>query len=280
MSYYNKNDTIELSFQKINTYSQCGLKYYFKYVEKIPTPSTSYVVLGKAFHKALENYFLEKMKKGENPEVDLLLSTYVDEIDFVASNEEIYLSDDEKTKGKDKIIDEIKNLGTFGLRIYHKERAQVIEPLFVEERFEMDLGEASRLVGLENEGFSKVKIIGVVDLVNADGTIIDYKTKRGSKGEEADKSQQLTIYALWFKSLYGELPPKCELDNIILSAKMPKIITTSTQKTEEDIKRLLRRISRIADGIRKEVYIPPDQSSWVCSYCMYKILGICKEYPV
>jgi len=271
---------IYLSFQKINVYSRCGLQYYFKYVEGIPLPPTSAVAMGRAVHKSIEKYYLDKKERGEDPELDLLLSTYTDEIENIFASEDVFLEGEEATKGKTKIKDELKNTGVQGLKTYHRGRAVEIVPFLVEEEFQIELAPVAEKLGFKGEDYENVILTGYIDLVDAEGNIIDHKIRKNHPPkDEADKSQQLTVYAIGYNYLLGELPKAVKLDNIIVTPNGgAKLTTLTSHRSEEDIKRLLMRTLRIVDGIRKGVFIPPDHTSWACTYCLYKKLGHCKEY--
>lgn len=269
-----------LSFQKINIYSRCGLQYYFRYIKGIQLPPTTAIAMGKAIHKSIETYYASKKESGKDPDLDLLLSTYSDELEN-AFSEELFLEEEEHTKGKSKIKDELKNIGIIGLKTYYKERAPQIVPFLIEEEFKLDLSEIAEKLGFDKTSYENIILTGYIDLVDTEGNIIDHKLRRNSSPskDEAHKSQQLTIYSLGYNYLLGELPKSVKLDNIIVSnSKNVKLITLEATRNEDDIKRLLRRTIRIIDGIKKGVFIPPDHTSWACSYCLYKKTGDCKEY--
>ncbi|MFN3698760.1 MAG: RecB family exonuclease [Dictyoglomus sp.] len=274
---------LTLSFQKINMYSRCGLQYYFRYIEGLKIPPTTSVAIGSAFHKATESYYIYKKETKENPKVDLLLEKYSDEIENIFS-EDLLLEKEEETKGKEKLKGEIKDAGTRALRVYYNQRALYLEPWLVEEQFIIKLDQVAKEFGFNDEEFKNIELLGYVDLVNIEGKVIDHKVKKASpSATEADKSQQLTIYALGYKEITGDLPERVVLENVILplnKSSMGKIITLESMRTEKDLSRLLKRILRVVDGIKKEVYIPPDQGSWACNYCGYRKVGICKEYLI
>ena len=282
MFYTNEPGKMYLSFQKINTYSMCGIKYYLRYVKGIVPPISSYIAMGKALHKATQIYLQEKREKEENPDIDLLLSTYSDELKLVFNQEEIYLDEEESTKGREKLIGELEDLGIKSLKVYHRERISGVNPAFIEERFEINLSEIAESFDSEIGRNENIIVVGQIDLIDMTGKIIDLKTKRGGSPprNEVEKSQQLTIYAAGYKTLFGELPPSVELDYIIISDKSPRVVNFQAKRSEEDIRRLLKRILRVVDGIRKGVFIPPEHTSWACSYCMYRITGHCDEYII
>lgn len=273
---------MKISFSKIDTYSKCGLKYYFKYVEKIIVPPTVSIAVGRAVHHSLEKFFEEK-KNNNNPSLEFMLDVYSDKIDELFK-EELLFSEEEKLKGIETVKGETKDAGAFSIKVFHKSRASLIEPFLVEQEFEVDLNEIISEFDMKFWFDEAIKLVGYVDLASANDYIHEFKIKTfRPKGDEADKSQQLTIYALGFKEITGTLPQKVMLECLILprsKSEIPKVVVLESKRTNEDLERLLKRIVRIVDGIHKGVFIPPDQSSWICQYCEYRKLEICKEYLI
>ncbi|MEM4140966.1 MAG: PD-(D/E)XK nuclease family protein [Nitrososphaeria archaeon] len=272
-----------LSFSKIDTYTKCGVKYYLKYVKGISIPSSTPIILGQAVHHAFEKFFLEKLS-GNVLSVSDVLDIFSDKIDVLFS-EEVLLSEEEKELGLDRLKGESKDAGVAAIKEYYSKRALRIEPFLVEQEFQIDLHKIINELYIDDEDLylsTQVKLMGYFDLITAEKAIHDLKVKTYKpKKDEADKSQQLTLYTLAYKELLGEFPEKITLENIILPGKsdnVAQVIIQETTRTEEDIKRALRRTLRVIDGIKKGVYIPPDQSSWLCQYCGYRKLNICKDY--
>lgn len=275
---------MNLSFSKIDTYTKCGVKYYLKYVKGIIIPSPTPVILGQAIHHAFEKFFLEKLS-GNILSVSDVLDIFSDKIDSLFS-EEVLLSEEEKELGLDRVKGECKDAGVAAIKGYYTKRALEIEPFLVEQEFQVDLMKVINDLYIDDEDLQldiQVKLFGYFDLITSEKAIHDLKVKTYKpKKDEADKSQQLSLYTLAYKELLGEFPEKITLENIVLPGKLEKtpaqVIIQETKRTEEDIKRALRRTLRVINGIRKGVYIPPDQSSWLCQYCGYRKLNICKDY--
>ncbi|MEM4959135.1 MAG: PD-(D/E)XK nuclease family protein [Nanopusillaceae archaeon] len=272
-----------LSFSKIDTYTKCGIKYYLKYVKGISVPPSTPIILGQAIHHAFEKFFFEKLS-GNILSISDILDVFSDKIDVLFS-EEVLLSEEEKELGLDRVKGESKDAGIIAIKVYYNKRALNIEPFLVEQEFQIDLHKIVNQLYVNDEDLyldTQVKLIGYFDLITTEKAIHDLKIKTHKpKKDEADKSQQLTLYTLAYKELLGEFPEKITLENIILPGKSnndAQIVIQETKRTEEDIKRALRRTIRVVNGIRKGVYIPPDQSSWLCQYCGYRKLDICKDY--
>lgn len=258
-----------LSFSQINMYSRCGIQYHLRYIEGIKIPPKSALILGSAFHKAQEAEYINKIEKNEDLPIDEVFDILSDNIEE-AFSEDVLLDEEEQSKGKEVVKAAIKDNGISMMGAYYDEIATKTQPVAVEEKFILDM---------------HVPIIGFIDLITDEGIVADTKTAGKSPAKnEADKSQQLTIYALGYKELYGHLPESLRLDYVVAPCTSKKakscVVTLETKRNEEQIKRLARRVERIVDGINKGVFIPPDQGSWACSYCGYRDIGICNEYLI
>lgn len=66
-----------ISFSAIRTYQQCPLRYFFRYVARIPadTVSTS-LVFGSAIHRAIELHFQRLLECSPPPTQDELFNAY------------------------------------------------------------------------------------------------------------------------------------------------------------------------------------------------------------
>ena len=105
-------------------------------------------------------------------------------------------------------------------------------------------------------------------------TIRDLKTSQKSPNKEAaDRSQQLTMYAMIRAAEVGALPEALALDHLVRTPKRGemKAITQVTARDAEDIKALVARINAAVEAVNRGVFIPADPASWWCSkkWCSY-----------
>jgi len=124
-------------------------------------------------------------------------------------------------------------------------------------------------------------IIGAIDLVEEDeaGTIIivDHKTAaRSYSANDIDRNMQMTIYQMAAKcNGYAGREILLRLDTLIKTRK-PKCQIFYTVRTEDDEKRLIKKIRYVWDAISKEVFIPNAHGSWKCQNCQYR--QYCEEW--
>jgi len=117
--------------------------------------------------------------------------------------------------------------------------------------------------------------LGYIDVVEQDGTIRDTKTSGKTPAESiADKSIQLTIYAMGACAIHGEMPPKLTLDYLIYT-KEPKVKIFETTRVYDDFTPILRRLENAIEVISKGAFTPAPSDSWQCSKKFCSFYSMC-----
>lgn len=235
-----------ISVSQIRMYLRCPAQYYFHYVENIKVPPSGPLVLGKAVHAGLEYYFWEKLFFGTEARPALVLDVYSDA--FENERLDVLWGDEEPGKAKDE--------GAELIKLYLAETAPQLIPLAVERKFEVLI--------------AGTVLMGFIDLVTADGKIIDHKVV--SKTPPENKIQediQLTAYAMGYEAIFGDLPAEVQL-NFMVRSKVPKLVARSANRGEGDIRRFVRMAEGVVKAIRAGMYYPnPDNlmcSPKACGY--------------
>lgn len=266
MSAKRKRDHI--SFSQIDQYCKCGIKYFLYYEEGIVIPSSTSLVLGTTYHKALEVNHTQKIESGTDLPLSDLQECSANGIEE-AFKEDILLSEDEKHKGKIGARDLLIHRSDAALKAYREELALNIQPLEVEKYFKIPLED------------DLPPLVVVIDLITQDMRVVDNKTSSKKPPENvADESIQLSAYALAFKNQYGMVPTGLELQHTVVTAKTlsATTVTTKTTRTDEQLDHFKLRLQMVVDGIRKRVAIPPSQGDWQCKSCGYRELNYCPLY--
>jgi len=251
---------MRISYSQMNTYLSCGIRYEKRYIERIPQLSTPTLTAGKAVHTGIELNYKQKIETRIDLPVSDLKDCVSDAIER-GFQEELFLMDDEKTVGKDKLKALWKDLSIKGVEVYHKEISPQVIPVGSEYEFLVPLWDDHELYGF-------------IDVIDEKRIIRDTKTAKKAPAETvASTSQQLTAYAIAYESLFGKLPEKLSLDYIVLNSK-PKKMIFETSRTPQDVTLFLQRLRRVINGIQKGVFLPPTEA-WVCLYCQYR--EICTE---
>lgn len=161
-----------LSASSIATFLRCPRRWWFKYIAKHPEPSDMGLIAGSAFHDVAEhalNLKLQGIDLPTGPEAEDLARGYVD-----TRAEKAGLGGEDRDAASDRAARQS--------RAWAEKVAPDMRPVAVEEKFEAII-----------EG---VKVIGRLDMVDADGICHDWKTKsRKPTEDEHMRSVQSEVYA-------------------------------------------------------------------------------------
>jgi DNA helicase-2/ATP-dependent DNA helicase PcrA len=234
---------LRLSFNQIDDYETCPLKYRYVHLLRVPLLAHHRVVYGSAVHKAVQQLFRARVEALPFSVDDLLLAfraAWVSEGFLSREHEERRLE-----------------AGQQALRRFFLEEAKdPLTPTGVEQEFAFYLG--------------RDKVMGRYDLVvERDGhaSILDFKTGEVDDEARAEKrareSLQLDVYALAYLKTRGRLPDYVELrflETGLAAGKRPTL--QEAQRTET-------RIADAARRIRRREF-PATPSFMACSFCAFR----------
>lgn len=232
-----------LSFSKIDDFGKCPLKYRYKYIQNIPSLSSAALSFGETIHKTLQNFYLS-LKAGQKVTLEKLSEIYEENwIPVGYSNK----SHQEKMKesGK-KILDNFfRQANTDNL------------PIALEDIFWVKVTDDLSVNGK----------IDRVDFSNGRYEIIDYKTGKTGNQKDADKSLQLTIYALAALGKYKGISP----DNLLLGFYyLDENVKIKTKRTTAQLEAAKKEIINKAKEISQSNFAP--KPGLMCDFCEYKLI--------
>lgn len=251
-----------LSASSINDYIECGMQYKFGRIDKLPQEFTPDVMeYGSAIHRTLADFYQEKMVNNilSLPDIHSIFETHWKKATQVSP----YLR---YSTGKNftTLLNEGKEL----LKAYYE---NVPDEGFTVIAIEEPV--AFYINGLD------VPIVGYIDLMEQDdsGTLIitDWKTSgKAYSLKEINSNMQITLYqmAMKAKGHIGEILLKLDC---LIKTKQPKFEPYYTVRTEEDEKRVIKKIQAVWKGIKNNIFIPND-TSWKCYGCVFKTY--CNNY--
>lgn len=247
-----------LSHSALNMLMRCGLQYQFRYLDNIIQPPGVALIVGKGTDKAVSEDLTSKKDNGVLLPDEAVAAIAADAVKLTWHGEEPVLDDDEKQRGKDRVLGDAVDMAVSLARLHHKELAPTIKPTFIQRPWRVQI-----------EGVSH-DLIGFIDVQEERG-IRDTKTAGKSPADDAaEKNLQLTMYALAAYVNDGKLPEYLTLDYLV-KLKTPKAVVLKTARSEDDLRRLLDRIARAITVIKSGAYLPTDPSNWWCSkrFCGY-----------
>ena len=241
-----------LSASAISLYLTCSLKYRFQYVDRIPKPwQPAALAFGSSVHIAIE-WFHRQRLLGTTPELGHVLELF-DE-DWRGQRKDVLIFS-EREDG-----DALARKGREMLRLYVSEAALSQQPAAVEDPFEVELADP------ESGEILEVTLRGIVDLVEEDGTLVDFKTAgRSFDAGTLERHLQLSAYALAYLLLYGVIPP-LRLD-VLLKTTKPRFERLPASRTLPELSWAAQLIRGVWEAIQTEHFFP--NPSWRCGECEY-----------
>ena len=247
---------------QIGMLSRCGLQYQYRYVEGKLRPPGVAMVVGTATHRAVEENLENKIHHGELLSQEEVESLASDAFDATWLGDEPELSDLEKEAGKKATKGVAKDKAVQLSSLHHSDIAPILTPETVEEKFRLEL------IG------RPVDLAGTIDIVEKDGdsyVVRDTKTSgKTPSADTADRSTQLTMYALAVESSRGKRPEKVTLDYLV-KLKKPKSVVLESTRGDEDYQMLMKLVDASSKVIEAGAFMPAPQDAWWCSnrWCGY-----------
>jgi CRISPR/Cas system-associated exonuclease Cas4 (RecB family) len=239
-----------LSFSQINMYLKCPRQYEFRYIQGIKRPPSGALILGTVWHSTVEENYRQKIVTKDDLPLDHMQDFFADNWESKLEEEEI---DFESSPAN------LKDTGISVVEAHHKNIAPTVNPVLVEEKFRVSLG--------DNFPFD---LLGFWDVVDEDEVVIDNKSYSKTKSQtDIDKDLQLTAYSLAYRLVTGKIEGGLRIDSVI-KTKQPKTVQIKTTRTNQDCEWLLELIENVAKGIMNEVFFP-NPNGWHCSpkWCGY-----------
>jgi CRISPR/Cas system-associated exonuclease Cas4 (RecB family) len=233
-----------LSFSQINMYLKCPRQYEYRYIKGIKKPPSGALVLGTVWHSTVEENYKQKIETKDDLPLDHMQDFFADSWEAKLEEEEIDFKSSPAT---------LKDTGISVVGAHHTNIAPLVNPVLVEEKFRVSLG--------DNFPFD---LLGFWDVIDDKGVVIDNKSYSKAKNQDdINKDLQLTAYSLAYRLVTGKIEKGLRIDSVIKNKK-PRTVQISTTRTNEDCKWFLGLIEGVAQGIVKEVF-PPNPLGWWCS---------------
>jgi DNA helicase-2/ATP-dependent DNA helicase PcrA len=231
-----------LSASAVQTYEICPLQFKLEREWKIPGEVPAAMEYGGTIHRVLLAYY-DSVRAGRPIEDDELIKLFQDDL-AAAGIDERYQHELYEQQG-------IEQLRGF---LAACKRAPVPQVLHTEERFEVQIGAAN--------------VVGRIDRIDRlDGSrvvITDYKTGRPKSQEDADKSLQLSIYALAAREKWGYQADQVAFYNLEENSSVV------TRRSESQLQECKQKVEEVARKIAANEF--DAKPGFYCSFCAYRSL--------
>ncbi len=245
-----------LSYSSISAYLGCGQSWYYRYIEKVPTPTAPELVFGSAVHNTVERYIATRQPLLEAwGECWTMQLEREPSIEWGAATPEEYANDGVRLLGNAKVQEALAAVaGTCG------------DTPTIERRIEM------RVPGVP------VPIIGYIDILDSQGIPGDLKTSARSWTADRAQSELQSLFYLTALNQLGETVPGWRFKHYVLvKTKTPQFQMFEHSHSLGEMFWMIGLVQRAWQGIERGVYLRcPD--SWKCSarYCDY--WGLCRGH--
>ncbi|HAH32374.1 MAG TPA: hypothetical protein DCL44_08685 [Elusimicrobia bacterium] len=247
---------LAFSYSKLSMYTECPLKYKFKYLEKIKEEPKSYFAFGNSIHKALE--FLHAVSAPPFPSIEEVLESYKKEWGLKSWLEKGYKDPDKEN------IDFRKGLEM--LKAYYASNKDTLKPPFLLE-YSTDV---------EVDGL-KVRIIAdrIEYLGGGEVEIIDYKTGKDVKRQpdQLYMYQKITELDPRLKEKiaerYGKKPGSVKIRQM-LYYHVPTLKQYPFERAgDSEIGVFWEKVLSTAENIRG-LKFEPNPGEFQCHFCDFK----------
>ncbi len=233
-------EKLQLSASALETYDTCPQKFMFSHYLKIPTGPQPALTFGNIMHQCVRRYF--ELRR-EGPVQFEQVEAHYEQIWKGIGFEDDYQEQAYKKAGLEQ------------LRVFVSRHENVTTlPMAAEAHFSLDLGD----VVLEG------RIDQINPLPDQSVELVDYKTGRPPTQKDADKSLQLSVYALAARDQMHLNPTKLTFYSLTSNEAI------RTVRTSKSLDLVVTEIRGVADQIRKQLF--PPQPGFACKYCDYDLI--------
>ncbi|WCJ60703.1 PD-(D/E)XK nuclease family protein [Fontisphaera persica] len=249
------NPTEELqktvSASRLNCWLQCRLKFFFRYVLQLPRPPSAAMFVGSIAHQVLQQWNHGRWRK-EPFQTEKFKAWFDSQWTEEQKTSKIKWDDDQA----DERASAWKTLEHYFLETPIKADER---PEAVEVPVEADLS---------HHGLPR--LIGILDLVRAGGTIVDFKVTGKTPDPEQAIHQheiQLSCYGVLYRDATSRKEAGLELHHLVRT-KTPKLIVTRIGPiTQQQETRLFKVMESYVDGVGRQDFVP--SPSFGCAGCEY-----------
>jgi CRISPR/Cas system-associated exonuclease Cas4 (RecB family) len=243
----------KVSASRLQTFHQCRLKFYFRYVLALKKPKSPALHVGSAVHFVLQTWNRARWK-GEPIDVAVLRQIFGSFWVFEQAENPINWAGESEP---------LEMESAWRLANMYLERTPIPpneKPEAVEVEAEADLS---------SRGFPT--LVGFIDLVRAGRRIVDFKTSAQTPNSERAvhlHELQLSCYGVLYRDATGQKESGFELHHLV-KLKTPKlVITEAGPMTAAQETKLFRAIESYVEGVQREDWVP-NPNVMTCACCEY-----------
>ena len=226
------------SHSSLQTYLGCSHSWYSYYILGVKSPPSDSLLIGQAYHHVLEELLRSLADEGILPEGTLsgLCAKHLEEVSNAAGVQP------EKPQA---ILDMLEGL----IYTYYKDVLPNSTPVDTELKFEIEVPKLD------------VPFVGIIDMIEEDGTLVDHKTAAKSWPVwKVDRDIQATAYIFGIWKLTGDIRP-FRFD-VAVKTSTPKIQVLKTTRTQNQLEWYEELLVDTWSHIRQGMFIKNPTHMW------------------
>lgn len=241
-------------------YATCAMQFRLVNIDRAAQPFSAFFHFGRTWDDSLNYNYENKRQSGKDlPKGDV---------------QDYFISkwDSEKDKVDDWADEnpkEMREEGPRAVAVYHKEVAPTLFPEEIQKKREARFSN------------TPLVLVGVPDVVERAGTIVDNKTAKRAKQESMLQEPQPFFYSL-LKDLGTDKPREFRFDILVRNKKGPKIQQLKTTITHQNREAVLRNVVAAHASINRalqtgEPFLPTAfyRGGFECGYC--PVADLCRK---
>lgn len=246
-----------LSYSSISTYLTCPESWRRRYIEREKKPTSPALVVGSAFHGAVEDYLTQRHAGNEKPNmVDAWARSWNQAleneagVEWGADRPEMHYNDGLRVITHAETLDMLNGIALLS----NPDGTPMIE----------------RRVELRVPGVP-VPIIGYIDMIDANGVPGDFKTAAKSWSQDKAEDELQPLFYLAALNQAGHHVPRWAFRHyVVTKTKTPKATVYEHSHDANQVFWLFEMIRRVWAAIEAEQF-PLNPTGWKCSprYCEY-----------
>lgn len=242
---------MRLTVSSLLALSQCGEIYRQRYIQKIRTAPNYSLILGRAVDSTVMLDLGYKIRTGELLPIDEITDLTRAAVEDILLQEGIMLTEAEVAKGMNRVRAELTKEAVNLAQIHHCYIAPRLEPTQVQREFEVEIAGHT--------------VSGRMDIQEGSRSIRDLKVSgRSPASDEADRSLQLTVYAMACAQLDGRIPDHLYLDYLVHTTE-PRVVKLETTRGRHQFYAVEERVKAAVAAIKSGSFVPAEPSWWGCS---------------
>jgi len=240
-----------VSASRLNTFHQCRLKFYFRYVKRILKPPSPALHVGKVLHAVLQEWNKARWRK------EPFSAEKAKELFDVLWLAEQQNSGPPRFDQGNETAEHATGWKLLQTYFTQTPIADGERPEAVEVHVEANLA-----------NYGLPTLIGIIDLVRAGRRVVDFKTSARTPGQaEHQHELQLSCYGVLYRDATGTKEAGLELHHLI-KTKTPKIVITELDPISPSQEaRLFRSIDSYVMGLQRQDFVP--SPGLHCTSCEY-----------